>query len=160
MRKELLTLLAATTALAGIVPEVTYRFDPEKFRDSSRLVVRVVLPEGWHIQSQAPLDSFLIPTVLKAEGKGLVFGPPAYPEPVLEDFPALGGKVALFQGKFEIRVPVKRAARPGKAGRPPDSVQVVLRYQACNHTQCLPPREVAAHLDTRRPSASIPLRTR
>ncbi len=136
-------LLAAMAVLAGIEPKVTYRFDPEKFRDSSQLVVHVALPEGWHIQSQAPRDSFLIPTVLKAEGQGLVFEKPVYPRPVEEDFPVLGGKVALFLGEFDIRSAAKRIVRSDKPAVP-DSVKVTLRYQACNNTQCLPPREVTA----------------
>ena len=142
----ILPLLAAIAVTAGIEPKVTYRFDPEKFRDSSQLVVHVALPEGWHIQSQAPLDSFLIPTVLKAESKGLLFGSPVYPSPVEENFPALGGKVALFQGEFDVRIAAKRLESVARRDKlmAPDSVKVILRYQACNHTQCLPPREVTA----------------
>ncbi len=132
------------TAGAGITPQVSYHFDPPSFRgDSSQLVVHVVLPPDWHIQSFAPLDSFLIPTVLHAEGQGLVFGQPVYPKPEFEEIPALGGKVALFQGAFDIRTPVKaKGGKPSAAAL--KTVKVSLRYQACNNTQCLPPREVAA----------------
>lgn len=134
-------LLLNVAAMAGIEPKVAYRFEPEAFRgDSTQLVVKVSMPEGWHIQSEAPLDSFLIPTVLKAEGSGLAFGKPVYPKPVIEDYPALGGKVALFQGEFEIRVPAKRT-EPKAALK---DVKVILHYQACNNTQCLPPKEIAA----------------
>ena len=142
--------LAASLAsiFAGIEPKVHFRFDPNGFRgDSTQLIVNVSLPEGWHIQSYAPLDSFLIPTRVHAEGPGLEFGTPIYPKPVEEDFPALGGKVALFQGSFDIRVPVKKASRKtGVAAL--KAVKVSLRYQACNNTQCLPPREIVASSDT------------
>lgn len=129
-------------------PKVSFHFDSLKWKgDSTHLVVRVGLPEGWHIQSSVPLDSFLVPTTLQMEGKDLVFGNPVFPKPVLEDFPALGGPVALYQGTFEIQVPVKRASK--KTGiESLKTAKVILHYQACNKTQCLPPREVAARFDS------------
>jgi hypothetical protein len=159
--------LAFSAAFAApVIPEVEYRFDPATLRgDSTRLVAQVRVPEGWHIQSNAPLDSFLIPTELRVQGEGLAFGKPLYPKPVVEEMPALGGKVAVFEGVFEIQVPAKKASsKTGNAAL--RSVKVTLRYQACNNTQCLPPREVnarfdtSAHLDTRGPKLPNQSRTR
>src|SRR5437016_2725856 len=112
----MITLFPAFSVQAGIVPNVTYHFEPENFRgDSTQLLVHVALPAGWHIQSNAPLDSFLIPTTVSAEGQGLQFGRPVFPKPVEKEFPALGGKVALFQGEFDIGIPVKRVSGKVKA---------------------------------------------
>ena len=141
----LLTLAFASATFAVTpAPTATFRYNPEGFKgDSTRLVVNVSIPKGWHIQSNAPLDEFLIPTELKSEGEGLSFGKPVFPKPILEDFPALGGKVALFAGNIEVKVPVTRKNSKVK-GDALKSAVVTLRYQACNDSQCLPPKEITA----------------
>jgi hypothetical protein len=138
-------LLATSLSFAATpAPTASFRYAPATFKgDSTRLIVKVVIPKGWHIQSNAPLDEFLIPTELKTEGEGLSFGKVVFPKPILEDFPALGGKVALFAGTIEVKVPVAR--KNAKVTQESlESAKVVLRYQACNDSQCLPPKEVTA----------------
>jgi len=138
------SLLLSAAAMAGIAPKATYHFEPNGFKgDSTRLVVHVSLPAGWHIQSNAPLDSFLIPTTVNAEGKDLVFGTAVFPKAIEKEYPALGGKVALFEGEFDIGVPVKRSG-PKINAAALKTVKVKLGYQACNDTQCLPPKEIDA----------------
>ena len=141
-------MLCGLISAAPMEPKVSFHIESGKWRgDSTHLVVHVGLPEGWHIQSSVPLDSFLVPTTLQMEGKDLVFGNPVFPKPVLEDFPALGGPVALYHGDFEIRVPVKRGSK--KTGIDAlKTAKVILHYQACNKTQCLPPREVVVRFDS------------
>lgn len=130
------------------VPDVTFRVDPSGIRgDSAALQVRVVIPTGWHIQSNAPLDDFLIPTVVTAEREGVRFGTPVFPRPLLKEFPALGGEVALFEDTVEIRVPAWRKGAgkdPAAAVRLLAGTSVILRYQACDDSQCLPPRTIPA----------------
>ena len=138
-------LLAATLSYAASnAPTATFRFKPDGFKgDSTRMSVLVSIPKGWHIQSNAPLDEFLIPTELKTEGEGLSFGKATFPKPILEEFPALGGKVALFAGNIEIKTTVARkSAKVTKEAL--QNAKVVLRYQACNDSQCLPPKEITA----------------
>jgi hypothetical protein len=130
------------------VPDVTFRVAAQDARgDSAVARVKAVIPKGWHIQSDAPLDEFLIPTELKASGEGLRFGKPVFPKPLLKDFPALGGKVALFEDTVEILV-TARAAKGKADGKTLVAAlaksTIALRYQACNDSQCLPPKEVTA----------------
>ena len=135
---------AAAAHAAAPAPKATFRFDPAGFKgDSTRLVVRVEIPEGWHIQAAAPLDSFLIPTTVKAVNEALAFGKPAFPKPVEEDFPALGGKVLLLKGNFDVKLPARRKHAKVAASELEKTV-VTLRYQACNNSQCLPPKEIKA----------------
>jgi len=121
-------MLTAASALisAGLVfgqsaqpvPQLTltYASLPET-GDSLFLIARVELAPGWSINSNQPLDSFLIPTRLEASSPGVVFGAPRYPEPVLENSVAVGGNLSLFHGRFEIRVPARFKPRTGpKAG--------------------------------------------
>ena len=138
-------LLATSLSFAATpAPTASFRYVPTSFKgDSTRMVVKVTIPKGWHIQSNAPLDEFLIATELKTEGEGLSFGKAVFPKPILEDFPALGGKVALFAGTIEVKVPVARKnAKVTKDAL--ETAKVVLRYQACNDSQCLPPKEITA----------------
>jgi hypothetical protein len=146
-------LLAASAIFAAPpsypVPLATFRAEVLGAKgDSAALRVRVVIPKGWHIQSDAPLDDFLIPTEVMATGEGLEFGKPSFPKPLMKEFPALGGKVALFEDTVEVRVPVKRAkgfkSTATALGESLKQVQVTLRYQACNDSQCLPPKVIAA----------------
>ena len=149
LRKQILTAFlwcfcCVFSVTAGVVPKATFYFKPAGFKgDSTRLILHVSLPQGWHIQSNTPLDSFLIPTTVKATAEGVVFGSAAFPKPVEKDYPALGGKVALFEGEFDIAVPAKRANAKVKSSAL-KSVKVKLGYQACNDSQCLPPKEVDA----------------
>jgi hypothetical protein len=147
----LLALPFAVLAFAPpsvVVPGTTFQVDPADVRgDSAALKVRIVVPEGWHIQSNAPLDDFLIPTEVKAAAQGFTFGKPVFPKPLLKELEALGGEVALFEDTVDVKVPVFRKG----AGRNPEATAAALRkadvkvrYQACNDTQCLAPREIPA----------------
>lgn len=140
-------LQPARGASPSPVPDVTYRVVAPLKSDSLLVRVKAVIPPGWHIQSNAPLDEFLIPTELKTSGAGVKFGKAVFPKPELKDFPALGGQVALFSDTLDIVVSVraaqgKRDAKALEAALAKSSI--ALRYQACNDTQCLAPREVSA----------------
>jgi hypothetical protein len=132
------------------IPEVTFQLAAKDVKGDSAVVrVLAVIPKGWHIQSDKPLDEFLIPTELKAEGEGVRFGKPVFPKPLMKEFPALGGKVALFEDTVRITV-VARGAK-GKSSKLDangfatalEKSAITLRYQACNDSQCLPPKMVS-----------------
>lgn len=143
-----LSALGSFAHAASPVPVVTFRADAAGFKGDSAVVkVRAVIPRGWHIQSDAPLDEFLIPTELKTAAEGLRFGKPVFPKPHVKELPALGGKVALFEDTVDIRVTaraVKKKADPKVLAAALENAAVSLRYQACNDAQCLPPKEVKA----------------
>jgi hypothetical protein len=98
----------------------------------------VKVAPGYHVNSNAPEDPFLIPLRLSWDKPVL--------EPVAVQFPApqhvkLGFSdkpVAIFSGAFDIvvtfRVPAKAADMGVMSGK--------LRYQACNDRECLPPKVV------------------
>jgi thiol:disulfide interchange protein DsbD len=140
----LLGLSAAAFGASPPAPKATFRFDPAGFKgDSTQLRVSVSIPEGWHIQSDVPLDEFLIPTTLHAKAEDVAFGKAVFPKAKVENIEALGGKVAVFEGEIEIKVPAKRT-RSGVAAKALENSEVSVRYQACNNSQCLPPKEIKA----------------
>lgn len=108
--------------------------------DSLTLNVHIELAEGWHINSEAPLDSFLVPTSLDLKTTppdGIVFGKPRYPQPMIQRNPVMGD-LSLYTGAFDVQVPAKK----GKGAVPPVRTRVTLHYQSCNNTMCLPPKSI------------------
>lgn len=148
-----LTLSAASAALAASsapLPSLNLSWSSTvKSKDSLVLAVKVALPAGWYINSNAPLDSFLVATLLEVSAPGLEFDAPRYPQPVVEHSQAMGGNMSLFKGPFEIAVTARgiksgkqRAALP--KALPP--TRVTLHYQSCDGTMCWPPKAVSAIL--------------
>lgn len=98
------------------------------------LKLRVVLPEGLHVQSNKPRDPALIPTVLTVE-------PPAgfsvidivYPKAI--DFVQGKQTLAVYPNEFDVVVNLKVAT--GVSGR--RVVPASLRYQACDDSICFIP---------------------
>jgi hypothetical protein len=152
--------LAAAAALAWApavaqapsqpVPKVSFRYEqalPAKAPAPRGLIVRVELAEGWHINSEAPLDSFLVPTALEAQAEGLAFGKPKFPEPVKQYSQVMGGDMSLYTGTFEVAVPVSKqpaSGAPAAKGPPHPRTRVSFRYQSCNNSMCLPPKTIIA----------------
>jgi hypothetical protein len=82
--------------------------------DSLTLNVHIELAEGWHINSEAPLDSFLVPTSLDLKSEAIVFGKPRYPQPMIQHNKVMGD-LSLYTGAFDV---------------------------SCNNTMCLPPKSI------------------
>jgi thiol:disulfide interchange protein DsbD len=100
-----------------------------------RLALRVSLPEGFHVQSDAPRDPAFIPTVLTIEAPdGITIDNIIYPKAV--DLKQGDQTLAVFEREFVIgvRATVARNAEPGDW-----VVKAKLRYQACNDKACYPP---------------------
>jgi thioredoxin:protein disulfide reductase len=108
----------------------------------ARLALRVALPEGFHVQSNAPRDPTLIPTVLTVETPpGVVVDEIVYPLPT--DLEQVGQKqpLAVFEREFSIGVVARVAANaaPGEIVLP-----ARLRYQTCNAQLCFAPTTATA----------------
>ena len=122
----------------------------------SDLSVKVELPGGWHVNSSAPSDSFLVPTRLDVSAEGVNFDKPVYPNPVKEYSAALADTVLLYTGAFNIMVPV-RGKKPLSVESQFPATTVVLNYQACNDNMCYPPRAVSLKLE-KGPGTKIEIR--
>jgi thiol:disulfide interchange protein len=108
--------------------------------DSLTLNVHIELAEGWHINSEAPLDSFLVPTSLDLKSippEGMAFGKPRYPQPTIQHNKVMGD-LSLYTGAFDVQVPAKKNGK----GPQPARTSVTLHYQSCNNTMCLPPKSI------------------
>jgi len=120
---------------------------------AATLLIGVDVQSGWHVNSNAPLDPYLIPTTVRL---GLPAGwrsdPPEFPPSRLAKFAFADDKLAVFEGKFVIRVVVHAPA----GAAPPEFVRGAVEAQACNNQLCLAPAEVSftAPLSAGRPAVA------
>jgi len=101
------------------------------------LVLRI--QPGYHINDNAPLDEFMIPTTLTIDG-GTDFEivEIAYPKGRRARFSYSEAELVVYEGEVILGALVK--AKSGLAAGP-RVLKGALGYQACNDASCLPPRE-------------------
>src|SRR4051812_29127568 len=110
----------------------------ERHATNVKGVVNATIENGWHINSNKPLDDFVIPTKLSFDGTELVSA--EYPPHTVRTFTFSGGqKLAVFEGT--IQIPFTAKLQSG------DTIKGKLHYQACNDTVCLPPRDAELTID-------------
>ena len=146
----LLPLLAGPLAAqdAGAPPVVTLRLaaDSEKLVAGGpfRLAVVATIAPGWKVNSNTPLEDYLIPTeAAVAPAEGLVLGKPVYPPHKEKKLPFSEKPLALYDGETVIvfEGSADAAASPG-----PRTLRATLDFQPCNETQCLAPDQAEATL--------------
>jgi thiol:disulfide interchange protein DsbD len=103
----------------------------------SVLTVELDISNPYHINSDHPLEDYLIPTTLELEPQpGVVFGKAIFPVAQIKKLPVSDSPMAVFEGIVRITVEVT----PASTLTPRDFVvRGLVRYQACNDTTCLPP---------------------
>ncbi|HXO29422.1 MAG TPA: thioredoxin family protein [Thermoanaerobaculia bacterium] len=105
--------------------------------ETARISALVSIEAGWHVNSHTPTFDYLIPTELELE---LPAGWPAaaidYPPAKKKTFAFADVPLSVYDGDVVIATQVKlpAGAKPGAV-----IVGARLHYQACDHSQCLPP---------------------
>lgn len=112
-----------------------------------RASVLMDIPAGLHVQSNKPLDKFLVATKLDVETPGgMQVGPITYPRALMRKLKFSKGMVAVYEGqaviRFNVTVPANYSGGSGE-------IKGKLRFQACNDEACFPPltREVKMWLN-------------
>ena len=109
-----------------------------------RVGVVIDIPAGYHINSNRPLENYLIATQLKIEAPGGVrVGPIGYPRPLLRSFSFSKKKLSVYEGqtilRFNVTVPANYSDGEARLkGR--------LRLQSCNDEVCFPPKNQEINL--------------
>ena len=96
------------------------------------------IPQGYHVNSNKPLEKFLVPTQLQIEApKGVVIGRVTYPRAIVRTFKFSKNKVAVYEGRAVMRfnITVPRSFTSDSA-----ELKGKLRYQSCNDEVCFPPQ--------------------
>jgi thioredoxin:protein disulfide reductase len=133
---------------SGAVP-VSGSLVPDRIKKGRMVKAAIVMdiPQGLHVQSNKPLDKFLIATKLDVETPaGIKISPIAYPRALMRNLKFSKNKVAVYEGRATIRFNVSVPANyTGGSGE----IRGKLRFQACNDESCFPPvtREVKMWLN-------------
>ena len=105
--------------------------------------LEIVLSAGYHINSNAPHEAYLIPLRLTWTPAPLEVAEVVYPKPHDEKYQFSEQPLSVYTGNFEIATKFKA---PADAITGPAVVLAKLRYQACNSTMCFPPKTVEVRL--------------
>ncbi len=107
-------------------------------------VVAEIIP-GFHVNANKPNEEYLIPTTVKAElPAGLTLNGTEYPEGKLVKFEFSEKKLSVYEGRALIRLKMQ-AANDAPLGK--TKVSMILRYQACNDSACLPPAKLPVEVE-------------
>lgn len=100
------------------------------------------IAEGLHINSHTPKDEYLIPTSFSIpDGLGVRLDRVNYPEGKEFKLPSdPENKLSVYTNEFVIQARI--VAEPGN-----HLVEAKLRFQACNDTQCMPPKTIPVAID-------------
>ncbi len=118
---------------------VIYAAEPQDVtagkRSTLELHFRVV--DGFHVNSHTPKSELLIPTQLALQpAAGVKAEPVAYPAGTSYSFSFdPSEKLDVYTGAFTVKLPVV-----AEAGT--HTVDGTLRYQACDHAACYPPKSL------------------
>jgi hypothetical protein len=109
---------------------------------SSPVALHFRIAQGMHINSHTPSDEYLIPTVFSIpDGEGVKLDAASYPSGAMITLPSdPKTKLSVYSGEFIIQAKIV-----SPAGN--HLMQGKLRYQACNDTQCLPPKTITVPID-------------
>ena len=94
---------------------------------------------GYHVNDNAPLDEFAIPTVLTVgDQPDFEIVEIAYPKGRRARFAYSDTELVVYEGEVVLGVLIK-----AKDGLPPGTrtLKGTVSYQACNDASCLPPKE-------------------
>ncbi len=109
-----------------------------------RLDVRITIDEGWHINSNKPLQGHLVPTSIElGQDPTLSLGQIVYPEGKQVIFAFSPKLLSVYEGQIKIAVPVA-IAKDAKPGPAPAALK--LHIQACNDRNCLEPETLTLSL--------------
>lgn len=128
---------------------VTGSLAPNKIARGRTAQATIVMdvPSGFHVNSNRPLERFLIATQLTVEApNGVRVGPVTYPRALLRSLKFSKSKVSVFEGRTTMRFSV---AVPRNFSGNSAELKARLRFQSCNDDTCFPPqtREVKLWLN-------------
>jgi Thiol:disulfide interchange protein DsbD, N-terminal len=105
--------------------------------------IAVSVRPGFHVNSNTPSDSYLIPLRLTWTPGGLQPGAVAFPKPHMEKYEFSDKPLSVYTGNFDL---MAKLTAPAHAPAGLGMMVGKLRYQACNNNSCFPPKSVEVRL--------------
>ncbi len=111
--------------------------------ETATVVLPVKVRPGYHVNSNTPLEEYLIPMRLTWDAKPVEEYSVVFPKPAMEKYAFSEKPLSVFTHDFSIETHLKvpASATPGlimALGK--------FRYQACTDKLCLPPKTVEIRL--------------
>jgi hypothetical protein len=101
------------------------------------VAVRLTIDDGWHINSNRPLQDYLIPTSISCEKNDVAAaGKVIYPEGKNATFGFSPEPLSVYEGEVWVMVPMTVAEAAAEGAAPLD---FTVRVQACDDRNCLAP---------------------
>jgi hypothetical protein len=139
-----LCVASVPTAVAAPTPEpnisVVGYFATDKAQKGKPVRVAIVIdvPSGYHINSNRPLESYLIATSVKVEAEnGLRGSVVTYPRPILRTFKFSSKQLSVYEGQARLKFSVPIPANYSDSGA---KIKARVRLQSCNDEVCFPPK--------------------
>ena len=136
---------AATPAPEPDISVVGY-FSTDKAQRGrpTRVSIVIDIPSGYHINSNRPLETYLIATSVRVEAEnGLRPGPVSFPRPLLRTFKFSKKQLSVYEGqvrlKFNVTVPANYSDNSAK-------VKARVRLQSCDDEVCFAPKNYDVNL--------------
>ncbi len=118
-----------------------------------KIALQFQLEPEWHINSNKPLDEFLIPTELQFdENPAVKIQKIVYPSAKEVKLSFSDEPLSVFENDFFIGVEVVVSSEPGSFIELTGS----LKYQPCNDRQCLPPTSLPIKISLNISNESVP----
>ena len=132
--------LAAQTDNQVVEAKTVISRDAVRPGETFKAAVILKVQTGYHINDNAPLDEFLIPTALVIdENPDFEVLEICYPKGRRARFAYSEAELVVYEGEVFLGALLK--AKEG-LGASPRTVKGALSYQACNNESCLPPKEL------------------
>ena len=131
---------------SGKVVKAKVEQDAYRVKAGATLQAGVVIDidSGYHINSNRPLDKFLVGTTFKVEPQaGIAAGRVIYPKAKMHKFGFSEKPMSVFEGRAVLKFTIR--ALPG-ASPGTHTIQGKLTIQACNNEQCLRPQTISVEV--------------
>lgn len=125
--------LAAQNDVLKVAPASTVT---GKRGEKIQVKTNLQLQNGYHLNSNKPSDPYLIPLRLTWDANTVETVSVEFPAPKMESYAFSEKPLSVFTGDFAITSTVTPKT-PGFT-----VLTGKLRYQACNHNACLPPKTI------------------
>ena len=130
---------AAQAKSVGIDTHLIFETGAAHAGSTVHAALEVDLEKSYHVQSNAPLDPFLIATQLTFTlPEGVEVLEMVYPEAILLESDAYDEPLAVFEGRFVIGVALEIGADVGLGEH---AIQGKFRYQPCDDKACYQPKD-------------------
>ena len=106
-------------------------------KNTFTILFNINIKDGWHLNSNKPLDDYLTPTSVKLkDSTGYKILNIEYPQEIISKLQFSDSELSLYEGNVTIKVMLEKNSGLFKV---PNIASFELEYQSCNNKTCLFP---------------------